>query len=169
VSQFLTCDLRGNTFMANGAIQQSGQGTAVERSLRHASAQFAIVQGYSALVWTVRSVGTSGLPIPRGSGTSAATCRGHRGFGTDHPQGSSADSTSSPGECEKQRTDDWNHRDTCIEHVPKRSEKAWLSGVQHSARFKFKLSICLTACTIRSSPKPTVFWYPFGSVPSAAT
>jgi hypothetical protein len=30
------------------------------------------------------------------------------------------------------------------------------------------LSICLTACTIRSSPKPIVFWCPFGSVPSAA-
>jgi hypothetical protein len=30
------------------------------------------------------------------------------------------------------------------------------------------LSICLTACTIRSSPRPTVFWFPFGNVPSAA-
>jgi hypothetical protein len=26
----------------------------------------------------------------------------------------------------------------------------------------------LTACAIRSSPKLTVSWYPFGSVPSAA-
>jgi hypothetical protein len=30
------------------------------------------------------------------------------------------------------------------------------------------LNICLTACTIQSSPKPTVFLCPFGNAPSAA-
>jgi hypothetical protein len=30
------------------------------------------------------------------------------------------------------------------------------------------LSICLTAYTIRNSPKPIVFWCPFGSARSAA-
>jgi hypothetical protein len=36
------------------------------------------------------------------------------------------------------------------------------------AHFKFTLTMRLTACTIRSSSRPTVFWCPFGSVPSAA-
>jgi hypothetical protein len=29
------------------------------------------------------------------------------------------------------------------------------------------LTIRLIACTIRNSPRPTVFWFPFGSVLSA--
>ena len=154
--------------MASGTIDQNGQGSAVERRLRHAQAQYAIVQGRATLVCTVRPVGTSSLPIHGRSGTSGATCRSHRGYGADHPQGSSANSTSSPGVCEKQWADHRSHRDTRIEHVSQRSEKAWLSGAQRSARFRFTLSICLTACTIRSFPRPTVFWFPLGSVPSAA-
>ena len=154
--------------MANGTIKQSEQGSAVELRLCHAPAQYAIVQGRAALVGTVRPVGTSSLPIHGRSGTSGATCRGHRGYGADHPQGSSANSTSSPGVCEKQWADHRSHRDTRIDHVSQRPEKAWLSGAQRSARSKFTLSICLTACTIRSFPKSTVFWFPFGSVPSVA-
>src|ERR1035441_83645 len=154
--------------MPDGTIDKSGQSSAVERRLHHAPAQYAIVQGHAALVQTVRPVGTSGLSLPGGSGASGATCRGHRGYGADHPQGSSANSTSSPGVCEKQWADHRSHRDTRIDHVSQRPEKAWLSGAQRSARSKFTLSICLTACTIRSFPKPTVFWFPFGSVPSVA-
>ena len=168
MSQCLICVLRGNTFMANVTIEQSGQGSAVERRLRHAPAQYAIVQGCAALVWTVRPVGTSSLPIHGRSGASGATCRGHRGYGADHPQGSSANSTSSPGVCEKQWADHRSHRDTRIGHVSEHTEKTWLSRAQRPAPFKFTLSIFLTACTIRSSPKPTVFSYPFGSVPLAA-
>jgi hypothetical protein len=168
VSQCLTCALRGNTFMTNGTIKQSGQGSAVERRLCHAPAQYAFVECRAAFVCTVRPVGTSSLPLPGGSSTSGATCRGYRGYGADHPQGSSANCASSPGVCEKQWADHRSHRDTRIDHVFQHSEKAWLSGAQRSARFKFTLSMCLTGCTIRSSPKPTVFWYPFESVPSAA-
>ncbi len=169
MSQFLTFALKGNTFMANGSIEQNGQGSTVERRLRYAPAQYAIVQSRAAFVWTVRPVGTSSLPIPGGSGTSGGTCRGHRGNGADHSQGSSANCASSPSVCEKQWADHRSHRDTRIGHVSQHSEKAWLSGAPRSARFKFTLSICLTACTILSSPKPTVFWYLSGSVPSAAT
>src|SRR5271157_5793446 len=68
--QYLTCALRGNTFMASGPIDQNGQGSAVERSLRHAPVQYAVAQGHAALVWKVRPVGTSSLPVPEGSGTS---------------------------------------------------------------------------------------------------
>ena len=168
MSQCLTCALRGNTFMANGTIDQNGQGSAVERSLCHAPAQYTVVHGHAAFVWTVRPVGTSSLPIPGGSGTSAATCRGHRGYGADHPQGSSANSAPSPRVCEKQWADHRSHRDAGIDYVSKHSEKAWLSGAQRPTCFRFTLSICLTAYTIQNSPKPTVFRYPFGSAPSAA-
>lgn len=154
--------------MANGPIDQSGQGSAVERRLHHAPAQYAIVQGHAALVQAVRPIGTSSLSIPGGSDTAGSSCRGHRGYGADHSQGSSRNSTFPAGVCEKQWADHRSHRDKGIGHVSEHSEKAWLSRAQRSARFKFTLSICLTACTIQSSPRPTVFWSPFGSVPSAA-
>ena len=47
-------------------------------------------------------------------------------------------------------------------------KKTWLSRAQRAAHFKFVLTMCLIDCTIQSSRRPTVFWCPFGSVPSAA-
>ncbi len=154
--------------MASGPIDQSGQGSAVERRLCHAPAQYTVVHGHAAIVWAVRPVGTSSLPIPGGSGISGATCRGHGGYGADHPQGPSANSTSSPGVCEKQWADHRSHSDTGIGHVSEHAEKTWLSRAQRPAHFEFTLSICLTDCTIPSFPKPTVFLCPFGSIPLAA-
>src|ERR1035438_1805570 len=116
----------------------------------------------------VRFVRTSGIPVLGGSDTTEATCRGHRGYSADHPQGSRGNSASSSGLFEKYWAHHRSHRDTGIGHVSEQTEKTWLSRAQRPAPFKFTLSICLTACTIRSSPKPTVFSYPFGSVPSAA-
>src|ERR1039457_4044141 len=142
--------------MADGPIDQSGQGSAGERRLCHAPAQYAVVHGHAAIVWAVRPVRTSSLPVPGGSGTSGAACRGHGGYGADYPQGSSANSTSSPVVCEKQWADHRSHSDTGIGHVSEHAEKAWLSRAQRPARFKFTLSICLTGCTIPSFPKPTV-------------
>jgi len=166
--QYLTCALRGNMFMTDAPINQSGQGSAVERSLHHASEQCCDPRGHAAIIPGVRSVRTAGIPIPGGSDTTGATCRGHRGYGTDHPQGSRGNSAPSSGSFEKYRADHWSHRDTGIGHVSEHTEKTWLSRAQRPAPFKFTLNIFLTACTIRNSPKPTAFWYPFGSVPSAA-
>ena len=154
--------------MADDPINQNGQGSAVERRLCHAPAQYAVVRGHAALGWRVRSVGTSSLSIPGGSNTSGAACRGHRGYGADHSQSASSNSTSPSGVCEKQWTDHWRDCYTRIGCVSECSEKAWLSRAQRTARFKFTLRFCLTACTIRNSPRPTVFLCPFGSVPSAA-
>src|ERR1035437_864786 len=155
-------------FMANGTIKQSEQGSAVELRLCHAPAQYAIVQGRAALVGTVRPVGTSSLPIHGRSGTSGATCRGHRGYGADHAQGSGSNSTYASSVCEKQWADDRRDCYTRIGCVSECSEKAWLSRAQRSARFKFTLSICLIVCTNQNSSRPTVFLCPFGNVSLAA-
>jgi len=154
--------------MANGPINQNGQGSAVERRLRQASTQYAVAQGHAAAFWRVRSVGTSSLPILERSDTSGPTCRGRRDYGADHPQDSGGNSTSPSGVFEKHWADYRSHRDTGICHVCEHAEKTWLSRAQRPARFKFTLSICLTACTIRSLRRLTVFWSPPGSVPSAA-
>jgi len=154
--------------MTDGSINQSGQGSAVERRLCLAPAQYAVARGHAALGWRVRSVGTSGLPIPGGSDTSGATGRGHRGYGADHSQGASRNSTSPSGVCGKQWADHWSHCDKGIGRVSEDAEKAWLSRAQRSARFKFTLSICLIVCTNQNSPRHTVFLCPFGNVPLAA-
>lgn len=154
--------------MANGPIEPNGQGSAVERCVRHSPAQYAVGRGHEALVWRVRSVGTSSLSIFERSRTLGSACRSRRDFSADHPQDSSGDSTSSSGIFKKHGADHRSHCDTSIDHVPEHAEKAWLSRAPRPAHFKYKLSISLTVCTIPSLPKPIVFWCPFGSAPSAA-
>lgn len=154
--------------MTHGPIDQNGQGSTVERCLRHAPAQYAVARGHAALVGRIRSVGTSSLPILERRERSGPTCRGRRDYGSDHPQDSGGNSTSSSGVFKEHWTDHRSHRGTRIGHVSKYAEKTWLSRAHRPARFKFTLNICLTVCTIPSLTKPTVFWCPFGSVPLAA-
>ena len=91
-----------------------------------------------------------------------------RGYGADDAQTPDGNSTSSSGVCEKQWADDRCDRDASVGRVSEYSEKAWLSRAERAAGFKFTLTICLIACTTRSSPRPTVFLCPFGSAPSVA-
>lgn len=154
--------------MADDPINQNEQGSAVECCFRHAPAQYAVIRGHATLGSRVPSVGTSGLPIPGGSGASGAAGRGQRGYGADHPQGSGSNSTSASSVCEKQWADDRRDCYTRIGCVSECSEKAWLSRAQRSARFKFTLSICLIVCTNQNSSRPTVFLCLFGNVPLVA-
>jgi hypothetical protein len=154
--------------MANGPIDQSGQGSAAERRLRHAFGQSSVVRGNAALIAKVRPVRTSSLPIPGGSEPSESAGRSFRDYGADHTQAPGGNSTSSAGLCEEQWADYRSDRDARVGRVSEYSEKAWLSRAERTARFRFALIMYLIACTIQSSPRPTVFWCPFGSVPSAA-
>ena len=154
--------------MANGPINQNGQGSAVECCFRHAPAQYAFAGGHASPFARVRSVGTSSLSVPGGGDASEASGRSLRRYGADHAQGSGRNSTSASSVCEKQRADDWRDCYTRIGCVSEWSEKAWLSRAQRPARFKFALSICLIVCTNQNSFRHTVFLCPFGNVPLAA-
>ena len=46
-------------------------------------------------------------------------------------------------------------------------KKAWLSRVKKAAHFKSTFPIRLIACSSRSSRRPTIFWCPVASAPSA--
>jgi len=154
--------------MTNDPIDQSGEGSAAERRLRHAAGPCCVARGHAALIARVRPVRTSSLPVPRGSDTPEPAGRSFRGYGADHTQAPGGNSTSSAGPCEEQWADYRSDRHTRVGRVSEYSEKAWLSRAKGTARFRFALTMCLIACTIQSSPRPTVFWCPFGSVPSAA-
>jgi hypothetical protein len=153
--------------MADGPINQSGQGSSAERRLRDAG-QSSLAQGHAAFFARVRPVRTSSLPVSGGSDSSGPTGRSLRGYGADHAQTPARNGKSSSGVCEKQWVDDRCDRDTRVGRVSKDPEKAWLSRGQRAAHFKFTLTICLIGYTTRSWRRPTVFLCPFGSAPSAA-
>jgi len=154
--------------MTNDPINQGGQGSAVERRLRHASGERCIARGHAAIVAGVRFVRTSSIPIPGGSGAFGAAGRSFRGYGADYTQAPCGDSTAVTGLREEEWADHRHDCDTRVGGFSEFAEKAWLSRVHGTARFKFMLIICLIACTTPSSLRPTVFLCPFGNVPSAA-
>src|SRR5664279_1556657 len=155
-------------FMTDGTIDQSGEGSAAERRLRHAPGQGSVARGNATLSARVRPVRTSGVPVPGGGDSSGTAGRSFRGYGADHTQAPCGNSTSSAGIREKEWADNRRDRDTRVGRVSECSEKAWLSRAQDMASFKFTLTMRLIACATRSWPRPTVFWCPFGSVRSAA-
>ena len=163
----LTSVVRSNTFMTYGAIDQSGQGSAVECRSRHAPEQCFAARCHAAVSTRVRPVRASGIPIPRRSAKARPASRSLRGYGADHTQASFEYGAYFAGVREKQWADYRSDRDTRFSRVSEYSEKAWLSRAQDTARFKFTLTMLLIACTIRSSSRPTVFWCPLGSVPPA--
>ncbi len=166
VLQCLTCVLRGNMFMTDGAFDQSGQSSAVEHRSRPARAPYRVARGSAAFVTGVRPVRASSIPVPGGSLPPRPAGRSHGGYGADHAQASAEHSTSVAEVCEKQWSDYRSDRDTRVERVSSCSKKAWLSRAQGAARFKSTSTMRLIACASRNSPKPTIFWCPVGSAPS---
>jgi hypothetical protein len=153
----LTNVVRGNTFMTHGAIDQSGQGSAVECRSRPASAQCFPPRCHAALIPGVRPVRAPGIPVPRRSAEARPAGRSLRGYGADHTEAPFEYGASSAGVCEKQWADYRSYCDPRVSRISEHSEKEWLSRAQDKARFKCTLIMRLIVCTIRSSPKPTVF------------
>jgi hypothetical protein len=153
--------------MTHGPIDQSGQGSAAERCARHVAAQYSVTRGGATAIARVRPFRAASLPVSEGSESFRPSGRSLRSYGPDHAQASGGDGTSSSGLCEKKWSDDRSDRDTCAGRVSEYSEKAWLRPAPDTGRPKFSLTIRLIVCTIRSSPKPTVFWCPLGNVLSA--
>jgi hypothetical protein len=93
----------------------------------------------------------------------SSTGRSIRSYGTDHTEATGRNSTSLAELCEKQWADYRDDRYPRFGCVSEYSEKAWVSRAKRAARFRLGLTMCLIACTMQSSPRPTVFWYPFGN------
>src|SRR6266566_981154 len=107
------------------------------------------------------------LSLPGGSLSARSSRRSSRGHGADHVEASAAYGGTSPEVREKQRTDHRSGRDWRVACVSTHSKKAWLSRVQKAAHFKSTFPIRLIACSSRSSRRPTIFWCPVASAPSA--
>jgi retron-type reverse transcriptase len=159
--------LRGNIFMADDAFDQSGKGSAAERRSWSAPASSCASRSSAAVVTRVRSVRASSLSLPGGSLSARSSRRSSRGHGANHVEAAAAYSGTSPEVREKQRTDHWSDRDRRVECLSTHSKKAWLSRAQKAAHCRSTFPIRLIACSRQSSRKPTIFWSPRGSAPSA--
>src|SRR5216683_3444979 len=153
--------------MADDAFDQGGKGSAAECGSWSAAASSCASRGSAAVVTRVRSVRASSLSLPGGSLAARSSRRSSRGHGADHVEASAAYGGTSPEVREKQRTDHWSNRDRRVACISTHSKKAWLSRVKKAAHFKSTFAIRLIACSSRNSRRPTIFWCPVASAPSA--
>ena len=158
--------MANDTFMADGALDQSGKGSTPERRAWSAATPTAPCPGSSPAVPRVRSIRASSVSRSGESVPARSTRRSSRDHGTDHVEASAPYGGTSPETREKQWPDHWDHRDQRLECVSTHSEKAWLSRVKRAAHFKSTFPIPLIACSSQSSLRPTKFWCPVASAPS---
>ena len=153
--------------MAHDAFDQSGKSSATECCSWFAPASSCAARSSAAVVTPVRFVRAPSISLPGRRLPARSTCRSSRGHSADHVEASAAYGGTPPEVREKQRTDHWSNRDRRVECVSTHSKKAWLSRVPKAAHFKSTFPIRLIACSSRSSRRPTIFWCPVASAPSA--
>src|SRR6266566_259657 len=158
---------RSNTLMTHGALNQSREGSTLECRSCLTPASCCASRSSTALVAPVRFVRASSISLPGESLAARSSRRSSRCHCTDHVEASAAHGGSATEVREKQWTDHWSNRDRRVECVSTHSKKAWLSRVQKTAHFKSMFPIRLIACSSRSSLRPTIFWCPVASAPSA--
>jgi hypothetical protein len=149
--------------MTDDPVNQSSQGSATERRLRHAAGRCSVARGDAASIARIRPVRTSSVPVSGRGAKARPADRSIRSDGTDHTKATGRNSTPLAELCEKQWADYRDDRYPRFGCVSEYSEKAWVSRAKRAARFRLGLTMCLIACTMQSSPRPTVFWYPFGN------
>jgi len=163
----LTFALIGNMFMTYDAFDESGKGSATERRSWPPPASCCFAPSGTALVTRVRSVRASSLSVPGGSVPARSAGRSPRAYSADHVEASAEHGGTAAEVREKEWPDHWSDRDRCGERVSRCSKKTWLSRAPKAAHCKSTFPIRLIACSSQSSRKPTIFWSPCGSAPSA--
>ena len=156
-----------DTFMADGARNQSGKGSAFERRTWSAATSTVARRCSSPAVTRVRFIRASSLSLPRGSVSAQSTCRNSRDHHTRHFEAATRNRGTSPKICEKQWSDHRGNRNCGVACLSAYSKKAWLSRIQEAAVFESISHIPLIACSRRSSRRPTRFWFPVANAPSA--
>jgi hypothetical protein len=155
------------TFMADGAFDQSGKGSAPERRAWCAATSSGACRRSSPAVTRIRSFRASGVSLPRESVPARSTCRNPRNHDTGHFEAAPTNRGTSSKVCEKQWSDDRGNRNRGVACFSAYSKKAWLSRIAEAALFESISHIPLIACSRRSSRRPTRFWSPVANAPSA--
>ena len=156
-----------DTFMADGARNQSGEGSAFERRACSASTPTGARRRSSPTVTRVRSIRASSLSLPRESFPARSTRRNSRDHDTGHFEAATTNGGTSPKICEKQWSDHRGNRNRGVKCLSAYSKKAWLSRIQEAALFESISHIHLIACSRRSWRRLTRFWSHVANAPSA--
>ena len=157
-----------DTFMADGACNQSEKGSASERRAGSAATATGACRRSSPAGPRLRSIRAASLPLPRKGVAARSTCRSSRDYDTGHFEAATTNRGTSPQTCEKQRSDHRGNRDRRLECLSAYSKKAWLSRIQEAAHFESMSHIPLIACSRRSSRRLTRSWFPVANDPSAS-
>ena len=155
-----------DTFMADGALDQSGQGSTPERRSWSASAPNRAFRCSAAAVTRVRFIGASGISLSATGLATRASRRDSRGYRAGHLETSPTDCGIAAKIRARQWPDHWSDCNCGINYVPGSAQEAWRTRVDKAATFKSTLPIRLIACSSRSSRKLTRFWSHVASAPS---
>jgi len=155
------------TFMADGALDQSGKGSTPERRSWSAATSDCASRSNAAAVPRVRSIRASSISLFGTSLPARSSSRNSRNRSTRHIEASIDDRGIAPKVREQQRSDHRSHRNLSVECLSAYSEKAWLSRVKNAAHFTSMFPIRLIACSKPSSRRLTTFWCPVASAGSA--
>ena len=156
-----------DTFMADGARDQSRERSAFERRAWSAATSTAAPRCSSPAVTPVRSFPASSLSLSRESLSAQSPRRNPRDHDSDHFEASPTNRRTSPQTCERQWSDYRSHRNHRVACLSAYSKKAWLSRIPEAAHFESISHIPLIACSRRSSRRLTRFWSPVANALSA--
>ena len=155
------------TFMADGARNQSGKGSAFERRAWSAATSTGARRRSSPAGTRVPSIPAASLSLPRKSVSARSSCRNSRDHNTGHFEASATNRRTSPEIRERQRPDYRGNRNRRLECLSAYSQKAGLSRIQEATHFESISHIHLIACSRRSSRRLTRFWFHVANAPSA--
>jgi hypothetical protein len=156
-----------DTFMADGACNQSGKGSAFERCAWSSATSTGTRRRSSPAGTRVPSIRAASLSLPRESLSARWPCRNSRDHNPGHFETSATNRRTSPEIREKQRSDYRGNRNRRVAWLSAYSQKAWLSRIQEATHFESILHIHLIACSRRSSRRLTRFWSQVANAPSA--
>jgi hypothetical protein len=159
--------MASDTFMADGARNQSGKGSAFERRAWSAATSTGARRRSSPAVTRVQSIRASSISLSRESVPARSTRRNSRDHDTRHFEASITNRGTSAETCEKRRPDDRGNRNRRLECLSAYSQKARLSRVEKTAHCKSTFPIRLIACSSRSWRRLTRFWFHVANAPSA--
>ncbi len=163
----LICVVKGNIFMANGALNESGESSPNECRSWPAAAWSRAARGSASAVTGVQFVRAPSISLLGRSLPARSARKSSRSHSLGDLETSTPDRRTAPKVCEKQRSHHRSDRNRRVKCVSADSKEAWLSRIERAAIFKFMFPIRLIACSSRSSSKLTRFWSHVASGPWA--
>jgi hypothetical protein len=159
--------VKGNIFMANGALHQGSKSSPNKYGSWPAAAWTRAARGSASPFTRVRFIRAPSISLLGRSLAARSTHRDSRSHSIGHVETAAPDSRAAQKVCKKQRSHHRSDRNRRLKCVSADSKEAWLSRIERAAIFKLMFPIRLIACSRRSSRRLTRFWSHVVSAPLA--